>query len=86
MKKWNVAAVRAAKGAELLGCCTAYDACFARLADEDDWNARHVGEAGKACVIGRAATELLGSLRGPDRSYVPFLHLQAFRPFALRKL
>lgn len=34
MKKWNVAAVRAAKGIEKLGCCTAYDATFARLADE----------------------------------------------------
>ena len=34
MKKWNVAAVRAAKGVERLGCCTAYDACFASLADE----------------------------------------------------
>ena len=34
MKKWNVATVRAAKGVSKLGCCTAYDACFARLADE----------------------------------------------------
>ena len=34
MKKWNVASVRAAKGVERLGCCTAYDSCFARLADE----------------------------------------------------
>ena len=34
MKKWNVATVRASKGREKLGCCTAYDACFARLADE----------------------------------------------------
>ena len=34
MKKWNVASVRAAKGVAKLGCCTAYDACFARLADE----------------------------------------------------
>ena len=34
MKKWTVAAVRAAKGKRKLGCCTAYDACFARLADE----------------------------------------------------
>ena len=34
MKKWNVAAVRAAKGKTKLGCCTAYDTCFARLADE----------------------------------------------------
>ncbi len=34
MKKWNVASVRSAKGVERLGCCTAYDSCFARLADE----------------------------------------------------
>ncbi|MGN0854113.1 MAG: 3-methyl-2-oxobutanoate hydroxymethyltransferase [Kiritimatiellia bacterium] len=34
MKKWTVATVRAAKGVRKLGCCTAYDACFARLADE----------------------------------------------------
>jgi len=34
MKKWNVASVKATKGVEKLGCCTAYDACFARLADE----------------------------------------------------
>ena len=34
MKKWNVASVKAAKGVEKLGCCTAYDACFAKLADE----------------------------------------------------
>jgi 3-methyl-2-oxobutanoate hydroxymethyltransferase len=33
MKKWNVAAVKAAKGVEKLGCCTAYDAAFASLAD-----------------------------------------------------
>lgn len=34
MKKWTVATVRASKGVEKLGCCTAYDAAFARLADE----------------------------------------------------
>jgi len=34
VKKWNVATVRAAKGNQRLGCCTAYDSCFARLADE----------------------------------------------------
>ena len=34
MKKWNVASVRAAKGTMRLGCTTAYDAAFARLADE----------------------------------------------------
>jgi len=33
MKKWNAATVRAAKGHGKLGCVTAYDACFARLAD-----------------------------------------------------
>ena len=34
MKKWNVAAIRAAKGVEKLGCVTAYDTAFARLADQ----------------------------------------------------
>ena len=34
MKKWTVATFQAAKGRQKLGCCTAYDACFARLADE----------------------------------------------------
>lgn len=34
MKRWNVAEVRASKGMRKLGCCTAYDSCFARLADE----------------------------------------------------
>ena len=34
MKKWNVAAIRASKGRERLGCATAYDAAFARLEDE----------------------------------------------------
>ena len=34
MKKWNVAARRAAKGVTKLGCCTAYDAALARLADQ----------------------------------------------------
>lgn len=34
MKKWNVVSLAAAKGTRRLGCCTAYDACFARLADE----------------------------------------------------
>lgn len=34
MKRWNVAEIRASKGVRKLGCCTAYDACFARLADE----------------------------------------------------
>lgn len=33
-KKWNLAAIRAAKGHQKLGGVTAYDAPFARLADE----------------------------------------------------
>ena len=33
MKKWTVATFQAAKGRQKLGCCTAYDACFAHLAD-----------------------------------------------------
>lgn len=33
-KKWNVSAIRAAKGVTRLGCVTAYDSSFARLADE----------------------------------------------------
>lgn len=34
MKKWNVSEIRNSKGSRKLGCVTAYDACFARLADE----------------------------------------------------
>jgi len=34
MKQWTTAAVRAAKGKRKLGCTTAYDSTFARLADE----------------------------------------------------
>ena len=41
MKKWTVSTFRAAKGVRKLGCCTAYDACFARLADE----------AGVPCIL-----------------------------------
>lgn len=33
MKKWNVKTLLAQKGVRKLGCVTAYDACFARLAD-----------------------------------------------------
>ena len=41
MKKWTVSTFQAAKGHMKLGCCTAYDACFARLADE----------AGVPCIL-----------------------------------
>jgi len=40
-KKWNIASFRAAKGVRMLGCTTAYDAAFARLADE----------AGVPCIL-----------------------------------
>ena len=41
MRRWTVSKFREAKGRERLGCCTAYDACFARLADE----------AGVPCIL-----------------------------------
>ena len=56
MKKWNVAAVRAAKGVEKLGCCTAYDACFARLADEAGVPIILVGDSMGMNVLGYATT------------------------------
>ena len=56
MKKWNVAAVRAAKGREKLGCCTAYDACFARLADEAGVPVILVGDSLGNNMLGYATT------------------------------
>ena len=56
MKKWNVAAVRVAKGAEKLGCCTAYDACFARLADEAGVPVILVGDSMGMNTLGYATT------------------------------
>lgn len=60
MKKWNVAAVRAAKGAEKLGCCTAYDACFARLADEAGVPIILVGDSMGMNTLGYATTLPVG--------------------------
>ena len=56
MKQWNVAAVRAAKGKERLGCCTAYDACFARLADEAGVPIILVGDSLGMNVLGHPTT------------------------------
>ena len=56
MKKWNVAAFRAAKGKQKLGCCTAYDACFARLADEAGVPCILVGDSMGMTMLGHATT------------------------------
>ena len=56
MKKWNVATVRAAKGVQKLGCCTAYDACFARLADEAGVPIVLVGDSLGMNVLGYGTT------------------------------
>ena len=56
MKKWNVATVRAAKGQRKLGCCTAYDACFARLADEAGVPIILVGDSMGMVVLGYGRT------------------------------
>ena len=56
MKKWTVAMVKAAKGVEKLGCCTAYDACFARLADEAGVPIILVGDSMGMVVLGYGTT------------------------------
>lgn len=56
MKKWNAASVRAAKGNTRLGCCTAYDACFARLADEAGVPVILVGDSIGMSVLGYDTT------------------------------
>lgn len=56
MKKWNVARVRSAKGVEKLGCCTAYDACFARLADDAGVPILLVGDSMGMTTLGHETT------------------------------
>ena len=56
MKKWNVAAIRAAKGVQKLGCTTAYDAAFARLADEAGVPMILVGDSLGMNVLGYSTT------------------------------
>ena len=56
MKKWTVATVRAAKGRQRLGCCTAYDSCFARLADEAGVPIILVGDSMGMTMLGYETT------------------------------
>ena len=56
MKKWTVATFQAAKGKQKLGCCTAYDACFARLADEAGVPCILVGDSMGMTMLGYANT------------------------------
>ena len=56
MKKWTVATFRAAKGVRKLGCCTAYDACFARLADEAGVPILLVGDSMGMTMLGYGTT------------------------------
>ena len=66
MKKWTVTAIREAKGREKLGCTAAYDAAFARLADEAGVPIILVGDSMGNNVLGYANTlnvELEDTLR-----------------------
>ena len=56
MKKWTVATFQAAKGNSRLGCCTAYDACFARLADEAGVPCILVGDSMGMTMLGYSTT------------------------------
>lgn len=56
MKKWTVSTFQAAKGHQKLGCCTAYDACFARLADEAGVPCILVGDSMGMTMLGHATT------------------------------
>ena len=56
MKRWNVAEIKAAKGVRKLGCCTAYDACFARLADEAGVPVVLVGDSMGMNTLGYSTT------------------------------
>lgn len=56
MKKWTVSTFTAAKGVRKLGCCTAYDACFARLADEAGVPCILVGDSMGMTMLGHQTT------------------------------
>ena len=56
MKKWTVATFQAAKGQTRLGYCTAYDACFARLADEAGVPCILIGDSMGMTMLGYSTT------------------------------
>ena len=56
MKKWTVATFQAAKGHQKLGCCTAYDACFAHLADAAGVPSILVGDSMGMTMLGYGTT------------------------------
>ena len=56
MKKWTTATFAAAKGKQKLGCCTAYDACFARLADEAGVPCILIGDSMGMTMLGYSTT------------------------------
>lgn len=56
MKKWTVATFQAAKGKQKLGCCTAYDACFAHLADAAGVPCLLVGDSMGMTMLGYGTT------------------------------
>lgn len=74
MKKWNVSAVRSSKGRVKLGCCTAYDACFARLADEAGVPIILVGDSIGMNVLGYETTipvsmdDMISAVKAVSRS------------------
>ncbi len=55
-KKWNIASFRAAKGVRKLGCATAYDAAFARIADEAGVPCLLVGDSMGMTMLGYDTT------------------------------
>jgi 3-methyl-2-oxobutanoate hydroxymethyltransferase len=55
-KKWNIASFRAAKGVRKLCCATAYDAAFARLADEAGVPCLLVGDSMGMTMLGYDTT------------------------------
>lgn len=56
MKKWNVSTVLASKGMRKLGCVTAYDSCFAGIADEAGVPVLLVGDSMGMTMLGHETT------------------------------